>query len=303
MSQRYRLTVDPGASVSASPAGRGAWVLFSDRAAVLVDAVPDHHAEPFAAGVESDSSWFAGVFAAGFIEAFEASGDTATAICDAVESAESRFDALLQEARSAGSDGPIDASMLEPHQQPYTSMAIAALEGDALVIARIGDTAVYFSDASGATHSLPTHMHYPVLQQETFVRLAERHDLGLEIGLDEPRALELSAWERSKINSPHDLSALTVSHDCIEYIDFRSLDLSSESSVLLLNGGLNRALSSNRSLVSAEDVLCRRLGAPTREVAAQAREILRSELPDCGAHPMFDSRQSCVGALVSVVQA
>lgn len=152
--------------------------------------------EPLLPGVSSDAQWFVEYFAERLFLSWQTEPVVLLAVRVALEEVLMEWQRLCQQTVAA-------------HRLPSAGLALVALEGDDLVVLRLGDCEVYSSGRYGTRRVFPDS---PLLRfdQQVIEAVAGLRRLGKSFAeaLDSIRPMLVS--NRQKLNTPQGYSALSV---------------------------------------------------------------------------------------------
>lgn len=199
--------------------------------------------EPLLAGEGSDARWLVHAFTQQLREVL----GQCTSVLGALEQVVS--DVTMQFWQRIGR-----RDALPGHRLPSAGMAMAALEGETLVLARLGDCSLH-TLASGAVQSPFPPSPLEALDRRAIEAL--RHHLNAGLSYDEARVSikERLQAHRNAMNMPGGYSALSVDSRCLANLEVIRLPLDEAPERLLLASDGFAAAYEHYGLCTPEDIL------------------------------------------------
>jgi len=178
--------------------------------------------EPLLAGEGSDARWLVHAFLQQLREALAQQASVLAALEQAVSSVATQFWQCI------GGEGAPPA-----HRLPSAGMALAALEGETLVLARLGDCSLLTLTSGAVRCSFPPS---PLEALDRRAIDALRHHLNAGLSYAEARAAikERLKAHRDAMNTPDGYSALSVDPRCLAYLDVMRMPIDDAPERLLL---------------------------------------------------------------------
>jgi hypothetical protein len=184
---------------------------------------------------------------------------------------------------------------------PSASLAFAALEGQSLTIANIGDcrTLVRFPD--GTTRQFGDS---PVsaLDAQLVTRLVElqRSDQNASYGALKAGLTSLIRRNRLLKNQPNGYGVLEPGDSWLQYVQYFAAEAAPGTHVLMLSDGFYR-LVDHYHLHSDESLLAAAVKSGLKALAQRLRQV-EDQDPDCRAHPRLKPRDDASALLLAVTQ-
>jgi serine/threonine protein phosphatase PrpC len=184
---------------------------------------------------------------------------------------------------------------------PSASLAFAAIEGQSLKIANIGDcrTLVRFPD--GATRQFGDS---PVsaLDAQVVRRLVElqRSDRNASYGALKAELTPLIRRNRLLKNQPNGYGVLEPRDSWLQYVQYFAAEAAPGTLVLMVSDGFYRLVDHYR-LYSDESLLAAAVKGGLKALAQRLRQV-EEEDPECRAHPRLKPRDDASALLLVVAQ-
>lgn len=221
-----RLRQVAGLCAAGNPPGNEDLCVVNERLAFVLDGATGL-GEPLLAGVSSDARWFVARFA----ERLQLRWQEAPVVLSALQRA--LADVTLEWQRLC--DKPVAV-----HRLPSAGLALVALEGDELVMLRLGDCEVYCLEVSGARRVFPDS---PLLayDQRAIEAVAQRRRQGQSFAEALEGVRPMLVAHRERLNTPEGYSALSVARAEQMVPEIGRVKASDVSRVLLTSDGFSAA--------------------------------------------------------------
>lgn len=243
--------------------------------------------EPLLAGEGSDARWLVHAFTQQLCEALGQHAPVLGALERAVSGVTMQFWQRI---------GRRDA--LPTHRLPSAGMALAALEGETLVLARLGDCSL-LTLASGAVQRPFPPSPLEALDRRAIDAL--RHHLNAGLSYAEARAAikERLQAHRDTMNTPGGYSALSVDPHCLAYLQVMRLPVEEAPERLLLASDGFAAAYDHYGLCTPEGILSGEAG----RLSALVERIRRLEDEDAtlARYPRLKPHDDASALVLSLV--